>query len=134
MHEPDIDTALERTARDVMITRPKTLPVDASVADARGLFRNSRVLVALLVDGGRYAGELRRDDIPADASGEAPAIAFASTDGERCGPELPVRDALDRLQALEGERLVVVGPNDELLGLVCYSRKDDRFCAEGEKG
>jgi CBS domain-containing protein len=134
MDETHTDTTAGRTAGDVMVTRPKTLPVEASVADARDLFQNSRVLVALLVDSGRHAGELGRDDIPADASGEAPAIAFARTDGERCGPELSVHEALQRLETLASERLAVVGPDGELLGLLCYSRRDDRFCVEGEKG
>lgn len=68
--------------RDVMLARPKTLPVEATVADLRRLFANPRVLTALLVDGPMFVGSIERDDLDAALPDDASARSLASERGD----------------------------------------------------
>jgi CBS domain-containing protein len=125
----DLDAAESRTVADVMVKRPKTLPASATVAQARSLFENPRVLVALLEDGGRYAGEVARDDVPAGAGSDQPVGGYAVT-GETIGAEQPMSAAVEQMERLDQERLAVVGAEGELLGLLCLNRKHGHFCVD----
>ena len=58
-----LDEAAILTVGEVMISQPKTLPPTATVADARRMFENPSVRTALVVEDGRYAGELTREDV-----------------------------------------------------------------------
>jgi CBS domain-containing protein len=125
----DLQTAEGRTVADVMVKRPKTLPASATVAEARQLFENPRVLVALLEDGGRYAGELSRDDVPEAAHADQPAGRYAGA-GQTIGAGKPMTAALEQMERLDQERLAVVGSGGEILGLLCLNRKHGHFCVE----
>jgi CBS domain-containing protein len=125
----DLETAGARTVADVMVRKPKTLAASATVTDARRLFENPRVLVALLKDDGRYAGELRRDDLPADADSEQPVGGFAVV-GETIEPDRPMVAALELMARVDQERLAVVDAGGGLLGLLCLNRKHGHFCVD----
>ncbi len=117
-----------RPVSEIMIRNPKMLPADASVADARALFANPKVLVAPLVDGeGRVTGELGRDDVPSMAD-EAEHAADYSSDPHLIAPDASMRAAIDTLTELDGERLVVVDAEGRLAGMLCLNRRDGRFC------
>jgi len=117
--------------RDVMVSRPKTLSADSSVGEVRALLRNPHVQTALLVDGERYAGAIDRDEIAAEVPDDAPARPFARLDAARIEPEARVSEALERLQASGGRRLVVVGADGETLhGLLCLKRSRQGFCTD----
>jgi CBS domain-containing protein len=125
----DVAGAAGRRVSEVMIRGPKTLPAAATVDEARRLFENPRVLVALLDDGGRYAGELRRDDLPPSLPAEGPVGGLARP-GETIGPDRPMSEALEIMSRLDEERLAVVDPDGELVGLLCLNRKHGHFCVD----
>jgi hypothetical protein len=128
------EAAAKLTVGEVMLTRPKTLPTEASVADVRRLFENESVRTALLVDGPMYAGTVEREDVPGGASDSEPVRPFARIDAEDLiGPHALVRDVLERLDGTREGRLVVVGEDGTtLLGLLCRRSVDDAFCSGGE--
>jgi CBS domain-containing protein len=115
------------TVADVMLARPKTLPADATVAAVRRLFEKPSVRTALLVDGALFHAALDRDDLPAEAADDEPALRYAR-DGGTIAPEAPVAEALARLAPLEEPRLVVVDPDGALLGLICLTGGGTQFC------
>lgn len=69
MHAPNPETAA-----DVMITRPKVLPADATVRDVRALFDDDHVAMVLLCEGDRLLGALVRQNLPDTVPSAAPAL------------------------------------------------------------
>jgi CBS domain-containing protein len=126
------ESAETLTVAEVMLRRPKTLSIHATVADVRLLFGHSAVRTVLLVDGEAFAGALERTDVPDDAGDDEPARAFARLDADRIGPDSLVRDAIPRLERSSEGRLVVVGDDGSTLrGLLCLRSGDDTFCVDG---
>src|SRR5215467_5569172 len=73
-----LDTVADRTVADVMMTRPKTLRADATVADARSVFTNPKVQTCpILGDDGRLLGELAREQVPGAEADAEPARLHA---------------------------------------------------------
>jgi CBS domain-containing protein len=116
------------TVGEVMISRPKTLPLTATVADARAMFENPSVRTALVVDDGRYAGELTRADVEGKDDA-APLGELASTTATVAQTDT-VAAALDRMDAAGTDRLAVVEPDGTLRGLVCLSRSHGHLCTD----
>ncbi len=125
-----LDEATVLTVGEVMISRPKTLPLTATVADARRMFENPSVRTALVVDdGGRYAGELTRADV--DGRDDADLLtAIASTATGTVAQTATVAAALERMDAAGTDRLAVVEPDGTLRGLVCLSRSHGHLCTD----
>jgi CBS domain-containing protein len=123
--------AHDRLVRDVMVSRPKTLSVDATVADVRRLFEDHPgVRTALLVEGSRFAGALEREDIPDDAALGEPALQLVRDEVATVGPELQAGEAATVMESLGTRRLVVLDPDGyTLLGLVCVTSDGDAFCS-----
>ena len=128
-----VDPAAEshRPVREVMISRPKSVQQGAAVAEARRAFENQSVRVLMVVDGDRYAGELRREDVPADAAGDAPVTPHVVA-GERIASSAPLADAIATLERSGGDRLAVVD-GEKLVGLVCFSRSHGHLCVDARK-
>lgn len=124
-----LDEAAILTVGEVMISKPKTLPVTATVADARRMFESPSVRTALVVDGGRYAGELTREDV--DGLDDAAAVAaLASTATGTAAQDDTVAAALERMDVAGTDRLAVVDPDGTLRGLVCLSRSRGQLCTD----
>jgi CBS domain-containing protein len=123
-----LDEAAVLTVGEVMISRPKTLPVTATIADARAMFENPSVRTALVVDDGRYAGELTRADVEGkdDAAGLGELAATTATVAQTD----TVAAALERMDAAGTDRLAVVEPDGTLRGLVCLSRSHGHLCTD----
>lgn len=116
---------------DVMLSRPKTLAADASVADVRVFFENPHVMTALLVDDGEFRGAIDRGALPPDAPDDAGALGYAAFEPPTIPPDAGVEDALSALGGLESRRLVVLEPGGaKLLGLVCLNTRGTAFCKE----
>lgn len=125
------DDAAGRLVRDVMVHRPKTLPVDATVGDLRRQFENPRVQTALLDDGGRFAGAIAPSELPDRADAAEPARAYARVDVPTLAPDATMAEALALLDARGDFRLVVLdGEGDDamLAGLLCLDRRGTTFC------
>jgi CBS domain-containing protein len=126
-----VTTPTTERVRDVMVSRPKTLPAAATVGEVRRLFGNVRIMAALLVDGDAFAGVLSRDDLPAGARDDEPARPYARRDVERIDPDAPVSDARAWLDANDARRLVVIDADGSTLrGLLCLTRDRTGFCSD----
>jgi CBS domain-containing protein len=115
--------------RDVMIPRPKTLPVTARVADVRTLFGNRHVRSAILVDGDAFVAMIDREGLPADAPDERPALPYATRELTSVRPDDPMTVAMQRLDAARALRLVVLDNDGSTLrGLLCLNGQATGFC------
>jgi CBS domain-containing protein len=119
-------TPRETTVGEVMVRRPKTLPADATVADARKALENLSVKLLLLVDGSQFRGAL--SEVPTTADPDEAAIAYADDNPQTGTEDLSVAAALERLDHRPSGRLVVLGEHQELLGLVCLTADGKNFC------
>ncbi|HVW19353.1 MAG TPA: CBS domain-containing protein [Solirubrobacteraceae bacterium] len=115
---------------DAMVAAPKTMPADATVADLRAAFANPHVLTALLVDGTAFAGAVERGALRDDLPDDRPARALARRDMPTIGPDAPLSEAIARLDADGGQRLVVVDRDGRTLrGLLCLTSDRSGFCS-----
>jgi CBS domain-containing protein len=115
----------EPTVAEVMLRRPKTLPADVTVGDARGAFENQSVQMLLLVDGDRFRGAVTA--IPASAEPDEPVLDFVDTSAPVVTEDMSVSDALVRLEHRPSGRLVVLD-GETLVGLVCLAKDGVTFC------
>lgn len=124
-----VASAAPRLVRDVMLSRPKTLPAHATVGEARELFANPKVVTALLVDGTAFAGVLDRDDLPGSLPAENAVRIHARVDVASITPDRPMSDALAALDADGSSRLVVLDDDGvTLAGLLCLDLQREGFC------
>jgi predicted transcriptional regulator len=115
--------------RDVMLTRPKTLPAEAKVADLRRLFANPRVETALLVDRSRLVGVVDRERLDDGHPDDAPASSLAHRERVTIGADATVAEAMARLDENSATRLVVVGADGTTVeGLLCLNTRRNGFC------
>jgi len=115
----------EPTVADVMLRRPKTLPPDVTVAEAQKAFANQSTQMLLLVDGSRFYGAVTA--IPADADPDGPALDFADESAPIVTRDMPVSEALAKLEHKPSGRLVVLDDR-HLVGLVCLAKDGVTFC------
>jgi predicted transcriptional regulator len=126
------ESAAGLVVRDVMVRRPKTLPAQATVAELRAHFENPRVRTALLADGGRFAGAIAPEELPADADGSEPASAHARRDVPTVGPDATMTDAMALLESRGENRLIVLERDGETIaGLLCLDQPGTGFCTDG---
>src|SRR5690349_20448079 len=92
-----------------MLTRPKTLPADATVADLRRLFTNPRIETALLVERSRLVGVVDREQVDETPADNLPATALARRDRVTISADASVAEAMAQLDENRSRRLVVVG-------------------------
>lgn len=115
-----LDEAMSQTVGDVMISRPKTLPADASVADVRQTFDRPSVRTVVLADGERFAGAIERGGLPAEARDDAPASAYVEAQPLTATPSTPMAEAVQLLEARNEPRLIVLDDDGVTLrGLLC---------------
>jgi len=130
---PDVPAELVgRTAGELVVRLPKTLPASLTVADARVAFDDDHVHMLLVTDDGRLLGTLVREDVPDDADGAAPALAHAVLEGRTIAPAVPAEEARRHLLALGRRRVAVVDPEGRLLGLLCLKRRLTGFCSDAD--
>lgn len=127
-HSPP-ETLSGLTAADVMVASPKTLDADVRVATAREALAADHVQMLLLTDGRRLRGAVT--SIPEQADQAAPALDYADRAPETIEPTESAEVAYERASLSPHRRVVVLGSNDELLGLVCLNSTLTRFCSGG---
>ena len=114
-----------------MIGRPKSVSRDASIGDARILFANPKNRLLLVVDDDDlYIGHVLRDDVPEAEPDEAPLLSHVRRDCPQIGPDDSVLDALPLATEEFDNRLVVVGDDGRLEGLLCLNRRDGYLCVD----
>jgi CBS domain-containing protein len=117
---------------DLMLPNPKTLPVGAPVSAVRTILENPSVQMVLLTDGQTFAGAIT--NLPPDAPSEGRALEFADPEPDTIDPDEPASTALARTAANPHRRLVVVGDDSRLLGLLCLDESRTRFCGAAGSG
>ena len=111
-----------------MALHPKTLAAAATVGDARAFFRGSSGRLALLVDGETFVAALTRRDVPDAADDRAAAAGFAQPDVAWVGPDMAVAEVIGMVEAAPERRVVVLGSDRVLVGLLCLNRSGSEFC------
>jgi CBS domain-containing protein len=120
------------TVEDVMVTVPKTMPPTATVADARALFADDHVHMALIAASGTLLGTLVRDDLPESGDDAQPALSRSRLTGRTVAPAEPAEEVRVRLIRRGQRRLAVVDDDGALTGLVCLKRKLTGFCRDAD--
>ncbi|HEY5295854.1 MAG TPA: hypothetical protein VIJ70_10315 [Gaiellaceae bacterium] len=115
-----------RTAADLMLAAPKTLPGDVTVAAARELLDDPHVQMLLLADGPVFRGAITH--IPDDADPGAAAVGYADPEAEAIGPGEPAALAFARTKLNPHRRIVVLDEEQNLLGLLCLDKTRTHFC------
>jgi len=114
---------------DLMVRRPKSLPVDATVGDVRRKLENPSLRNVVLLDGTTFAGLVDRGEVPADVPDSTPAREFAACDVPTATPDAPVPDVLAAMDADQLSRLVVLDADGRTFaGLVCLDHTGEGFC------
>jgi CBS domain-containing protein len=116
----------DHTVADVMLAEPKTLPADATVADARKLLDDDRVQLLLLAEDGRFRGAIA--EIAGDAVDDAPALTCVQPAPDTISPDETAAVGFERARRNAQRRVVVVDQDDRLLGLLCLDVTLTRFC------
>jgi CBS domain-containing protein len=126
-----VEEAGDLRVRQAMIGRPKAVSRDASVGDARVLFANPKNRLLLVVDDDDlYIGHVLRDDLPEAEPDEAPLLSHVRRDCPTIGPDDSVADALPVASEVFDNRLVVLGGDGRLEGLLCLNRRDGYLCVD----
>jgi CBS domain-containing protein len=114
---------------DVMVRRPKSLPVDATLGDVRRKLENPSLQNVVLLDGTAFAGLVDRGQVPADVPDSAAARQFAASDVPTTTPDALVPDVLAAMDAGQLSRLVVLDADGRTFaGLVCLDHTSEGFC------
>lgn len=124
------ETLEGRSVTDVMLDKPKTVPPSASVTEVRELLANDSVQMVLIADGERFCGALT--ELPEDADGDQPAVAYADTHPASLPPTATAAEAFERTAAHPSRRIVVL-EDDKLVGLVCLDHTRTRFCGRSSR-
>lgn len=124
------DEAAVLTVGEVMISRPKTMPGAALVADVRKAFENPSVRTVLLAgDDGTFAGAVERDAVPEGAQDDEQAAAYADPNPVTATPDMPIPEAIKLLDGQAEPRLIVLDQDGATLrGLLCFNRGAAEFC------
>jgi CBS domain-containing protein len=125
-----VEDAGDLRVRQAMIARPKSLSRYASIGEARILFENPKNRVLLVDDDGIYSGHIQREDIPESEPDEAPILLHIRRDCPQIGPDDSVAEALPLATDAYDNRLVVVGEDGRLEGLLCLNRRDGYLCVD----
>jgi CBS domain-containing protein len=126
-----IEDAGDLRVRQAMIAKPKSVLRTASVGEARIEFANPKNRLLLVVDeDGKYAGHVLRDDISEAEADAAPLWGHVRHDCPVIDPDALVSAALPLASAAFDDRLVVVGEDGELAGLLCLNRRDGYLCVD----
>ena len=128
MARTPIDAATELTAADVVHKRFSALSADATIAQVRDWFaESSHRKVAVLADGGRYAGSLTRTDLGGDLDAGRPAADVASP-GPIVAPDAPAHTAYELATSTAALRVPVVDSAGTLIGVVGVTDDLGGFC------
>jgi CBS domain-containing protein len=121
-----------RTAGDVLVRQPKTLPVDTTVDQARACFTDDHVHLLLLTESGRLVGTLLRTDLGDNLDGTDLALLHSRMADRTTAPTTPAEQALTLLRASGQRRLAVIDDNGTLLGMLCLKRSLTGFCSDAD--
>ena len=115
-----------QAAADLMLRQPKALPGNATVAEVRAVLANPKVQMVLLADGGTFRGAIT--NLPDAAFDADSALVYAEPNPETISPTEPGEVAFELANASSHRRVIVLGDDRELLGLLCLNERRTGFC------
>jgi CBS domain-containing protein len=116
----------ELTVADVMLGNPKTIPSGTTVGEAREALSDHHVQMLLLVDGTAFQGAVT--SIPDDADPGSLVSEYVDPTTETLAPTESAEVAYERTSLSPRRRVVVLGEDGDLLGLVCLNPALTGFC------
>lgn len=116
---------------EVMLRHPKTLPADASIAQAGAVLRNDHVHMVVLTEGRRLVGTLTRSDLPPPGT-LGPALPWSTLVGRTVSPDTPTSVVCGLLIDQGLRRAAVVTADGSLLGLMCLKHHRTGFCSDAD--
>jgi CBS domain-containing protein len=119
------------TVGEVMLRTPTTLPAEAPVAAVAAWLAGPHRHLALLTAGGRLVGTVATDDLVGADPGDL-ALRRAVLAGRTVGPDASAEETRRAMLEESRRRLVVVGPDGELLGLLCLKHHGRDFCTDDD--
>jgi CBS domain-containing protein len=126
-----IEDAGDLRVRQAMVASPKSVSRDASVGDARILFANPKNRLLLVVDDDDlYVGHVLREDVPEAEPDEAPLLSHVRRECPTIAPDDSVSGALPLTSERFDNRIVVVGDDGRLEGLLCLNKRDGHLCVD----
>lgn len=131
---------MSRTARsaprvaEAMVTIPRTWPEDLTLADAHDAFTDPKIHLLLLTRAGRLVTTVLRSDLPARGPERADEQArrFGSCAGRVTAPHVLLDEAEAWMRAAGQRRLAVIGPDDQVLGLLCAKASGSGYCSDDD--
>jgi len=128
---PDVAaTFAPNEVSELMISAPKTLPIDTQVEAVRRAFDDSHVHMLLLTHRGILCGTLLRSDLQPGLPPKAAALSLATVRGRTVRPEQHI-STIHRWLVRSGQRrLAVVNDDGRLLGLLCLKSDRTGFCTD----
>lgn len=126
-----------RPVAEFMVSRPKTLPASATLAQVRELFTDDHVHLALIVEeGGALRSTVTRQDLDlATSSGvpdSGPAAGIGAIEGRTIDAGTDAEYALRTLTGAAERRRAVIDDDNRLLGLLCVKRSGRGFCGDSD--
>ena len=124
-----------RTVVEFMVSRPKTLPATATLADVREAFTDDHVHLALIVEEGNVLrSTVTRQDLELAGSrgvpDSEPAAEIGVVEGRTIDAETDAEYALRTLTGAAERRRAVIDDHNRLLGLLCVKRSGRGFCGD----
>lgn len=121
------------TIGEVITVRGRELGSDALVRDARDAFAGASIQVLPVLDaGGRYRGAIPRATVVEELDDDGLALPLAGDILPVAPTDLDAEQALRLMDETQATRLVVVGPDDLYVGLVCLRTDRLRLCVDAE--
>lgn len=129
---PGVAVPGPRSALDVALRRPDTLPVGATLEDVRRFFRRSeKIHLALVVDNdGRLLTTILRDDLNDATEGGLAATQLGALSGRTVSSTHPAHALGPAMDSAGQRRLAVVDSVGRLVGLVCRKSSRAGFCSD----
>lgn len=121
------------TVGDAMLRHPTVHPVGLSTGEARAFFSaHPKTHLILLTDGTTLVSTLTREDLDAahHLDDDAPATRLGRLEHRTVSPDVPLAPTREEMVATGQRRVAVVGPEMELLGLLCLKRRLTDFCTD----
>jgi CBS domain-containing protein len=127
-----VDVTDAQIAADLMLRDPKTLSGDASVAEVRTHLANPKVQMVLLADGRRFVGAVT--SVSEDAADDERAVAYADPSPDTIAPSATADEAWRRTTENPHRRVIVLGDDGTLHGLLCLNKTRTGFCQTPTRG
>ena len=118
--------------RDVMLRRPKTMPAQTSVDEARAALANDHVHMLLITEDHILLGTVVRSDLPWTTEGCGPVLPWSMLPGRTVTPEANACAVQELLTQGGLRRVAVTDQNGALCGLMCLNRNMTGFCSDDD--